>query len=259
MRRIAALGFALIGATVLIAVSAAAASAETPAFTECKKLTKNAEGKYTGEFTNKTCSETSVAKEGKYELAIGTGKKVPSIIKGKSGKAELETPGAGTIECTSSKSVGTLEAPNKISKIAVEYKGCKSAGKKCNSAGSPGGTIKTHELAGELGYISKAAHEVGTLITAVGGGHLADFECEGLKVEVEGGVIGVATPVNTFSKEGKLLFFKNGSKKQEHTNFEGEPAGSHVLMTEFSSVGVFLESSQEQENTQKGQFLEIKA
>jgi len=257
MKRIAALGFALIGATVLIAVSAAAASAETPAFTECKKLTKNAEGKYEGAFTDKACGTSSPTHEGKYELATGTGKKVPSIIKGKSGKAELETPGAGTIECTSSKSIGTLEAPNKISKIGVEYKGCKSAGKKCNSTGSPGGTIKTHELHGELGYINKAAHEVGVLITAVGAGHLADFECEGLKVEVKGGVIGRASPVNTFSKEGKLTFAKTGSKKQEVTHFEGGP--EEVLMTEFSTTGVFLESAQEQENTQKGSFLEIKA
>src|ERR1700739_1630642 len=109
MKRIAAVGRALTGSTVLIGVSAAGASAETPAFTECKKLTKNAEGKYEGAFTEKDCSTGSPTHEGKYELAIGTGKKVPSVIKGKSGQAELETPGAGTIECTSSKSVGTLE------------------------------------------------------------------------------------------------------------------------------------------------------
>ncbi len=255
MRRIAALGCALIGATVLIAVSAVGAFAAGPAFYECHKLSKNAEGKYTGGFTNKACSEASGAHEGKYELQEGTGKK--HTIKGKSGHAELETPGLGNVSCTSSKSIGTLESPTHIGAITVEYKGCTSAGKKCNSAGAKAGSIKTNELEGNLGYISKAGHEVGVLINAVSKGNLAEFSCEGLQIETKGGVIGRATPVNTFTKVGELTFKKSGSS-QEVRKFEGE-AENHELLTTFVGLGGPLPSTQEQQNVQKGEFLEIKA
>jgi hypothetical protein len=253
MRRIAALGFVLAG--LIVAVSAAGASAADPAFYECHKLAKNAEGKYTGGFNNKSCSEASPTHEGKYELQEGIGKK--HTIKGKSGHAELETPGLGNVSCTSSKSIGTLESPKHIGAISVEYKGCTAAGKKCNSAGASAGTIKTNVLQGDLGYISKAGHEVGVLITAVSKGNLAEFNCEGLQIETKGGVIGRATPVNTFSKVGELTFKKSGSV-QEVRKFEGE-AENHELLTTFVGLGGPFPSTQEQQNVQKGEFLEVKA
>jgi len=255
MRRIAALGLALIGSTVLIAVSAAGASAAEPAFYECKKLTKNAEGKYEGGFTNKACSEASGTHEGKYELKEGIGTK--PTIKGKSGHAELESS-LGSVSCTSSKSIGQLQTPTHIGEIHVSYKGCTSGGKKCNSAGAKAGSIETKELQGDLGYLNKAAKEAGVLITPVGGGNLAEFNCEGLEISTKGGVIGQATPVNEFTKLGELTFKKSGSAKQEFTKFEGE-AGSHELETTFVGIGGPVSSSQEQTNVQKGGFLEIKA
>jgi hypothetical protein len=254
MRRIAALGFALIGATVLIAVSAAGASAAEPAFYECKKLTKNTEGKYEGGFTNKACSEASGTHEGKYELKEGIGTK--PTIKGKSGHAELESS-AGNVSCTSSKSIGQLQTPTHIGEIHVAYKGCTSGGKKCNSTGAKAGTIETRELQGDLGYLSKAAHEAGVLITPVGGGNLAEFNCEGLEISTKGGVIGQATPVNEFTKLGELTFEKSGAATQKFRKFEGETA-THELETTIGPVGP-VSSSQEQTNVQKGGFLEIKA
>jgi hypothetical protein len=255
MRRIAALGLALVGSTVLIAVSAAGASAAEPAFYECKKLTKNAEGKYTGGFTEKACKTSSGTHEGKYELKEGIGTK--PTIKGKSGHAELESS-LGSVSCTSSKSIGQLETPTHIGQIHVAYKGCTSGGKKCSSAGAAAGTIETKELKGDLGYLNKAAHEAGVLIRPVGAGNLAEFSCEGLQIETKGGVIGQATPVNEFTKLGELTFKKSGSAKQEFTKFEGESA-SHELETTFVGIGGPVSSSQEQTNVQKGGFLEIKA
>jgi hypothetical protein len=255
MRRIAALGFALIGATVLIAMSAVGASAAEPAFYECKKLTKNAEGKYEGGFTNKACSETSVAHEGKYELKEGIGTK--PTIKGKSGKAELESS-LGSVSCTSSKSIGQLETPTHIGQIHVAYKGCTSGGKKCNSTGAKAGTIETKELQGDLGYLNKGAHEAGVLITPVSTVNLAEFNCEGLEIATKGGVIGQATPVNTFTKLGELTFEKSGAATQKFRKFEGETA-THELETTFVGIGGPVPSSQEQTNVQKGGFLEIKA
>jgi len=248
MRRIAALGFALAGSIVLIAVSAAGASAAEPAFYECHKLAKNAEGNYEGGFTDKACSAASGTHEGKYELQEGIGKK--HTIKGKSGHAELETPGLGNVSCTSSKSLGTLESPKHIGAITVEYKGCTAAGKKCNSAGAKAGSIKTNELEGNLGYISKAGHEVGVLITAVSKGNLAEFNCEGLQIETKGGVIGRATPVNTFTKVGELTFKKSGSV-QEVRKFEGE-ATNHELLTTFVGLGGPLPSTQNSRMSRRG-------
>jgi len=253
MRRIVALGLALVGIAV-VAVSAAGASAAEPAFYECKKLAKNAEGKYEGGFTNKACSEASGTHEGKYELKEGIGKK--HTIKGKSGHAELESS-LGSVSCTSSKSLGQLQTPTHIGEIHVAYKGCTSGGKKCNSTGAKAGTIETTELQGDLGYLNKAAHEVGVLITAVGGGNLAEFNCEGLEISTKGGVIGQASPVNEFTKLGELTFKKSGSAKQEWRNFEG--GGTHELETTFAGIGGPVPSSQEQTNVQKGEFLEIKA
>src|SRR5260370_15753927 len=103
MRRIAALGLALIGSTVLIAVSAAGASAAEPAFYECKKLTKNAEGKYEGGFTNKACSEGSGTHEGKYELKEGIGTKPTSKCKIR--HAELESS-LGSLSLTRPERIG---------------------------------------------------------------------------------------------------------------------------------------------------------
>jgi len=255
MRRISALGLALIGATVLIAVSAAGASAAEPAFYECKKLTKNAEGKYTGGFTDKTCSVASGTHEGKYELQEGIGKK--PAIKGKSGHAELESS-LGSVSCTSSKSSGMLQTPKHIGEIHVTYSGCTSGGKKCNSAGAKAGTIETNELQGDLGYLNKASHEVGVLITAAKTTNLAEFNCEGLRIETKGGVIGQASPINEFTKLGELTFKKSGAAKQEFRKFEGETA-THELETTFQGIGGPVPSSQEQTNVQKGGFLEIKA
>jgi hypothetical protein len=259
MRRIAALAFALIGATVLFAVSAVGASAtegtHEPAFYECKKIEKNAEGKYTGEFTNKACSETSVAKEGKYELKEGIGAK-PGI-KGKSGHAELESS-VGKVECTSSKSTGELTSPTHIGHIHVTYKGCTSGGFKCTNIAKPG-TLETKELQGDVGYLNKTNHEVGVLITpVVAGGNLAEFTCgEALEVETKGGVIGQAGPVNEFTKLGSLTFKKSAPTTQQWKKFEGETA-EHELETQFSAVPGFRPSSQEQTNVQKGGFLELK-
>jgi hypothetical protein len=87
--------------------------------------------------------------------------------------------------------------------------------------------------------------------------NLAEFNCEGLEISTKGGVIGQATPVNEFTKVGELTFKKSGSAKQEFTKFEGESA-SHELETTIGPVGP-VSSSQEQQNVQKGEFLEIKA
>jgi len=240
---------------VLIAVSVAGASAAEPAFYECKKLAKNAEGKYEGGYTSKTCSETSATHEGKYELKEGIGTK--TTVKGKSGHAELESS-LGSVSCTSSKSIGVLQSPTHIGEVHVAYKGCTAGGKKCNSAGAKAGSIETNTLQGDLGYLNKAAHEVGVLITPVSTVNLAEFNCEGLQIETKGGVIGQATPVNEFTKLGELTFRKSGSATQEFRKFEGETA-THELETTFVGIGGPVPSSQEQTNVQKGGFLEIKA
>lgn len=244
MGKMRILVLALFALFALFAISAAGASAAEPAFYECAKVTG---GKY-----EKGCGKEGG--KGGYELREGIGKK--HELKGKSGKAKLETPGVGAVECTSSKSVGTLTSPKTINKITVEYKGCTSNGKKCNSAGAKAGVIKTNPLKGEIGYINKAAHEVGADISPESGTNLAEFECEGVKIETYGSVIGRVEPVNTFSKTSELIF-KGTSGKQEIRKLEGQ--SEDVLHTNFVGIASGLESYQEQTNVNKGEDLEVKA
>jgi hypothetical protein len=241
------LGLVLVAVFALSAVAAASASAAEPAFYECAK---EAGGKY----------EKGCAKEGGkggYVLREGIGKN--HTLKGKSGKAKLETPGVGAVECSSSKSTGTVTGPKNINKIVVEYKGCTSNGKKCNSTGAKAGTIKTNTLKGEIGYIEggKAAHEVGADIKPESGTNLAEFECEGVKIETYGSVIGRVKPVNTFSKTSELIFKGTSGGGQEIKKLEGQP--EDTLHTNFVGIASGLSSYQEQTTVNKGEDLEVKA
>ncbi len=246
--RFRTIGLCLFAALVIGAMGAASASAAEPAFYECAKVKG-------GKYEDKACSKLAGSEKGeKYELKEGIGKK-PGL-KGKGGHSKLETPGFGAVECTSLKDSATLTSPTHISKILTEYKGCTTAGKKCNSPGAKAGTIKTDLNQGDLGYINKAKTEVGIDITPESGPYLAELECEGVKIVTEGSVIGHQSPVNTFTKETVLSFFGTAGK-QSPENLEGQP--KDVLETSFVGLGGPFESYQEQLSENKGEFLEIKA
>lgn len=258
--RLKMMGLCLVAVFALTAAITASASAAEPAFYECHKQTTKP---FTGKYTDKKCSveasptEQAEGKKNKYELQEGIGAK-GKPFKGKGGKATLHTPAVGgEVTCKSFKDAGSIATPTTENKVISEFKTCESLGKKCASPGQKAGTIKTNNLAGELGYINKAKKEVGVLLKAETGSVLAEFNCEGLEIVTTGSVIGRQTgDINTFSKTSTNVFQVNGEGFQEVKNFEGGP--THVLQSTINGSGPF-ESGQQAEALNKGEELEIKA
>ena len=88
-----------------------------------------------------------------------------------------------SVECENETNSGEQEGKNKVANVHVTFTGCKLFGSApCTSAGAAEGEVKTSPLKGELGYINKAAHEVGVrLEPATKHGEFADFTCSASK------------------------------------------------------------------------------
>lgn len=257
--RLKMMGLCLVAVFALTAAISASASAAEPAFYECHKLTTKP---YKGKFTDKKCSvaatpeQEAAGKVNKYELQEGIGTK-GKAFKGKGGAATLHTPAVGgEVTCKSFKDEGHVATPTTENKVISEFKTCTSLGKKCTSPAAKAGTIKTKNLAGELGYISKAGKTVGVELQAETGSILAEFNCEGLEIVTTGSVIGTLEPVNVFTKTEVNQFTVNGEGFQSIKKFEGGP--THVLQSLINGSGPF-ESGQQAEATNKGEELEVKA
>jgi hypothetical protein len=262
MRRFKIVGLCLIAVFAVTAFASSAASAALPEFKVCAKAVKVGKTTPTGEFSDKSC--TVKAAGGKYLLESGLGKK--TAIKTKSKAAILETPGAGTVECKSSKSGGNTAGTKEETGVIVEFKTCTSIGKKCNSPGAKAGTIKTNALHGVLGYLSKSPLKVGIALSPEKSGAFdAEFNCEGLGVQTFGTVIGQVTgDINVISKASVLTLAAPKEGQQEFTNFEGGAKGEDELKTEFNLGSGFgppggLSSSQKVISEVKGEALMIAA
>jgi hypothetical protein len=207
MKRFKLMGLCLVAVFALAAAAAANASAGVPTWSECAKAPKVGKTYPTGEFSNKEC--TTKAAGGKYLLQEGLGK--GKGFKGSSGPAVLHVKtwlGNGTnIECTKSKSSGTPVLPNKVKDVEVTFEKCVALGTKvCASAGAKKGDIVLKGMKGEFGYLEEGEPPVvGQKLESEAGGYTAvigSFECEGLRVTVTGGVIGVQSKdVNVIDKE----------------------------------------------------------
>jgi hypothetical protein len=245
MKRMRILGLCLVAAFALAVVAASSASA-APAFYECAKVKG---GKY-----EKGCSKEGG--KGGYELKEGIGKAGTKKFKGSGKKATLHTPAVGgEITCTAFKDEGLLASPTGEKSVFSTFTGCATEGKKCVSAGQKAGTIKTNALDGNLGEI-EGGSGVGVDLKAESGKYLAEFECEGLTVKVEGSVIGEQTgDINTFSKTSEDIFAVNSEKYQKYKHFKG--GSEDVLESTIDGAGPF-ESGQEAGAKNKGEDLEIK-
>lgn len=208
MRRLGILG---LGVIVVLALAAASASATAPTWFECGKAVKNGKA-FTGHYTGKACeAATEVGTGGKYELRDGIGK--GKAFKGKGGNTVLHVKtwlGDATVECTSSKDIGTPAVPNLETGVVVTYKGCKALGsKKCSTSGERPGEIEIEGLKGELGLIAESPTQVvGLKLESEANpgpdGEIVTFGCEGLEVTLTGGLIGVQSKdVNVISKESE--------------------------------------------------------
>jgi hypothetical protein len=99
-----------------------------------------------------------------------------------------------------------------------------SHGVLCSSAGAKLGEVKTVPLTEKLGYVNKAALEVGLEVKPTKAKELyAQFTCGEEAVQLRGGYIGAITPVNTPVGVGESLMELVRIEKggQAITHFEG--------------------------------------
>ena len=238
MRHVRMLGLCLVAVCAVAAIAATSASAAgKPEWGKCEA---QAGGKYTESncqtkkkgkevgsfewkkgaslapvsFSGHSVGSGGVLSTGLNECHGGTdeGKRVPrkKCIEAGGEVSESGESGYLVIECANETNVGVSEGVNKISKVHVTFTGCALGGSiPCNSEGAPEGEIQTSEFKGELGYISKAAHEVAVkLEPAKKGGAFAAFKCPGVAV---GTTVGVGS-----SKEGTA--YTEGGKEGKGGN-----------------------------------------
>jgi hypothetical protein len=165
----------------------------------------------------------------------------PTPFTSKSGVTTLETVKKAVIRCTSDVGGGEVTGPNTAT-IKITFSGCElvTLGLVCNTVGVPPGEIVTTTLVATLGYINAPKKEVGVDLSTATGGPLMEFVCGGLRVIVDGSVIGKITPVNKpVNPPGHFaLRFTQAGGKQKPPKFEGGP--TDVLSTSFG--GPFAES-----------------
>jgi hypothetical protein len=154
----------------------------------------------------------------------------------KTGK--LETVGGNTVECSGGSALGFIRSEKDllVSGSGITYTGCAGAGfgqGKCQST-STEGEITTSQLLGLLGYINKAAKEVGILFEPDNAApDFSTFKCKTILGEetllVKGTVVCPITPVNT-ATDSYALNCNQEKGVQKPLGFEG--ATGDTLMTE---------------------------
>jgi hypothetical protein len=146
----------------------------------------------------------------------------PKPYTSKGAKVVIETSGI-KLKCAASTDTGeVLGAKN--GKVMIRLTGCEGDGFKCTSPGAKEGEMVTSELTTTLGYISKEKGEVGIALAAAAGTPYDEFECDGLKIVVEGSVIGKVAPLNkkVKAKGHFTLKFNQLSGEQIPRKLEGE-------------------------------------
>jgi len=185
----------VLGALVASVATAVAAAAAEPAFFECAKVGS-------GEFTSKTCSGGG---PGKFSLKEGTGRKLTFSLK--SSLVELNSE-AVEVSCLKTKLSGENTSATTVGGVFIKMSGCAEFPMiSCTSSGQKPGVILLGPLSGSLGYLNKAAKEVGVDLTGEGGHPLGEFACAGTDFQLKGSVIGLrGGDIDAVSKTFSLKF-----------------------------------------------------
>jgi hypothetical protein len=244
----------------LCAIIVASASASEPALWECAKAAK-VDGHYTGRYEDKSCSEENTTGRGKFEMQEwqkepGAAKSFKGVSKG----LNWEISGVIGVTCTSSVFTGEVAGAKAFKDVSITLSGCEVGHRQCENGGTLG-EIKLNPLQGELGYVNKAAHEVGVILSSEVGRYIAEYHCAELHIRWSGAVIGVITPTNVFTK-GLTLAFEQSAGEQYPRTMEGF-AGEYVPFAETVSgegeFGAPLKMGISDVVTVKGEELELKA
>jgi hypothetical protein len=188
------LGLCLAALFAVAAVGATTASAKStlPEWGKCE-LAETHEGLY----GNSNCTDQVKPLYGKpagdWEWHTASGYDFRS---GTIGPTTFETTNGKSIHCSGGALEATqaVEAPNRMTKMLVEFHGCESGGRECFEFSNIGNWLEGEWIDGELVYLSgkgTANPTVGlTLTTKVAGQHLFKVVCEGELGSVEIGGLG---------------------------------------------------------------------
>ncbi len=266
MKRMRIMGLCLAAVFAFAAFAASSASA----LPEVAICVAKAGGKY--KESNCNAKAGTKAEEKKFELSKVLTK---TGFTGSSPEAFLETESGTKITCSGSTATGKWDydeagsppkpTPTKeVETVFATFTGCSLgvAKKPCETAGSPTGEIKTLELLGPLGELSKTKHEAGAeLKPKVAKGKFAEFECEGFgKVLVGEGtgklgdciIATITSKANEMLEEGTELYTGvKGPEGQEQTpqHFEGKT--THCNLESKIGEGGWERSVQNQSETLK--------
>jgi hypothetical protein len=266
-------GLCLVAVFAIAAVAATSASA-LPEWAKCEKVAPK-----TGAYTDANCTvKAKPLNSGEFKLRkgkelanvpfsghnVGSGgllttgviecnggtnnRKLVPRAKCVEGGGEVEEVNnvALSVECEAETSSGEAHSTKSIVNVHVTFTGCKIFGSApCQGAGLAEGEIRTNPLKGELGYISKAKHEVGVRLTPVKAkGHFADFSCPGVGLTIHvgvgnakqgaaylpettgghDGIISPITPVNSMTSTYEQVYTVNHELSENiPSKFEGKP------------------------------------
>jgi hypothetical protein len=214
MRYVRMPGLCLLAVFAVAAVASASASAKTPEWGKCTKVTAGS-----GKYGNAGCTEKAGSKEYEWQkqssnvkftsknAAEGEGGVLAGFSRGCENEAyehfeatrltraactakgghfnEVEVPPG---ECREETATGEQTGKSKLADVHVTFTGCLVAGEiPCNSPGAAAEEIQTSELKGELGYINKTTTpvQVGVLLEpAKKHGAFIEWECPNLGLDV---------------------------------------------------------------------------
>ncbi len=267
MKRSTLLVLALAGALLAsFAVTAAAMAsvAGPPRYISCNKAAK-VEMKYTGAYSDKSCTTEAPGHEGKYEL--GTLTKLPAKVKDTVGKVDIYLYNPMTkkpeahFECASGKASGALTSAGG-GELTISYSSCKATGQlagPCNSPGQKSGVVVSNALASRLEWLNESQTEPGiALRPAKEGGSISTVLCAGgaETAELVGALTGRIAPTSAVSKAQTLTFAASEATGEPEFagGWENDVFTSEPLLTNLSGVKTFsnVPSSQNSVFSQKG-------
>jgi hypothetical protein len=163
----------------------------------------------------------------------GTGDERPKFT-ASGGKSVFEGP--LKVECQHESVAGDFYGARNLTKEVREtitFTECKGSEKACG--GAKAGTIETAELHGMMEYTypakrTGAERQTGVVFSAPGG-KIAEFKCgAALTGVIAGSVIGVTTPLNTYTENATITIKRSTGGAQEPSEYESEdisvlPAG----------------------------------
>jgi hypothetical protein len=165
----------------------------------------------------------------------------PLTVDGTAGKGVLETLGKSKVECASAELLTTWTS-HTLGLFHLHFKGCKSSGVGCSTAGD------AKEVILALGTV----HLVFDKITeGLGAGvlllleevHMTCGELIKVLILVRGSILCLATPINTLIKEGEVICKQTGGDQAERSYWTSETGTEEKATLETSINGGAFEIS----------------